>query len=152
MMGENDNIKVSRKTAEDEAQVWPGGGSRATLDQLVKGKKPFEKEVTITVTSDSGEESEVTVLFRAIGGNSYDKLVSQYPPNREQKQEGMTFNIDRFAPVLISKCAIEPEIPLDDAKELWNSDAWNRGERMALFLGAVECCTKGLDIPFGNGV
>lgn len=151
-MGDNEGgIKLPRQ-GETKTQVWPGGSSRATLDQLIKSKKPFEKEVTITVTDDTGGEVEVSVLFRAIGGTEYDKLVSQFPPTKGQRDEGLSFNIDRFAPALISRCAVEPEIPIEDAKELWESESWNRGERMALFMGAVECCTKGLDIPFGNVV
>lgn len=120
---------------------------RATLEGLKK-KRPKEKAVTVAVSTDDGNTEEVEVLFRAIGSHAYDELVAKYPPNKKQKDQGLTYDMDKFGPALIAACAVEPEMSEEDAKEIWESDAWNRGELMTLFMGAVQVCTQGLDIPF----
>jgi len=35
-----------------------------------------------------------------------------------------------------------------DAKEIWESPEWSRGDLMVLFRKAVELNNKGVDIPF----
>ena len=118
---------------------------RATLDQL-RTKRPAEKTVTLTVEGADGPE-EIDMLFRAIGHHEYDRLVTKFPPTAPQKKEGLTYDIERFGPSLISRVCVDPQMTEDDTHELWNSGQWNRGEITALFLAAVEICNKGLDIP-----
>ena len=122
---------------------------KATLDMLRK-KRHVEKTITLGVSTDDGTVEEVELTFRSIGSAAYDRLVSKFPPTREQKAEGLNYNMDKFAPALISACAADPEMSEDEAKEIWESDAWNRGELMTLFMTAVEVNTRGLDIPFSE--
>ena len=35
-----------------------------------------------------------------------------------------------------------------DAKEIWESEEWSRGDLMVLFRNAVDLNNRGLDIPF----
>lgn len=118
----------------------------ATIDKLKK-KSPVRKEVTIVVDLDSGETEEVTLVFQAISNKEYDKLVSKYPPNAQQKKEGANYDVDKFAPALISACSLEPDISLEDAKEIWDSETWNRGELMNLFWAAVSVNQQGHELP-----
>jgi len=123
------------------------GSRRATFDDLVK-KKHREREVTITLPGDAGEDVKATILLRALGAREYDKLLTKHPPNTEQKGNGASYNIDTFGPALISRVCIDPEMSESDANQLWTSDDWNRGEVMSLFSAAVDICNQGLDIPF----
>jgi hypothetical protein len=118
----------------------------ATLD-LLKGKKRAERTFSVYLDVD-GEKQELELTFRAIGAQAYDKLVAKHPPKAEQRVEGASFNIDTFGPALIAACSVSPEISEQDAKEIWESEAWSRGDLMVLFRNAVDLNNQGFDIPF----
>lgn len=120
----------------------------ATIDML-KSKKRATNEFSIYINGDDGP-TEVTLKFQAIGAREYDKLVAKHPPKTEQRAEGQSFNMESFAPALISAVSVEPEISLQDAKDLWESDDWSRGDLMVLFRNAVELNNRGIDIPFSE--
>lgn len=113
----------------------------ATVSQLLTKPARF-KVLEITL----GEE-KVCLKLRSISSKAYDDLLSQHPPTKAQKAEGSTYNIDTFAPALISLCVIDPEINAEDATALWTSPEWSRGELLDLFFAAVEVNNKGLDVP-----
>lgn len=113
---------------------------RATLD-LLRSKKRAEKEFTFVI---NGEEA--TFLFRSISAKDYDQLITDCPPNTEQRASGATYNLNAFAPALLSKVIVEPEIGEDHWAEIWKSPDWNRGELMTLFGEAVELCNTGLSL------
>ena len=123
----------------------------ATLD-LLKAKRPAETTFSLYLTNEDGEQTEVTLKYRAIGAKAYDKLVAKHPPKPEQRVEGASFDLDSFAPALIAACCIEPEMEESDAKEIWDSPEWSRGDLMVLFRNAVDLNNRGIDIPFSaNG-
>lgn len=124
--------------------------SKADILDLMKSKGRSTTEFTLYLTDDDGHKHEVTLKYQAIGMREYDKLVAKHPPKPEQRAEGSSFDIDSFAPALISKVCVEPEMSESDAKELWNSPAWSRGDLMVLFRNAVELNNRGLDIPFSE--
>ena len=122
----------------------------ATLD-ILKSKSRAKETFSIYVNDADGKEHEVELTFQAIGALEYDKLVSKHPPTSDQRVDGASFNIDTFAPALIAKSSVEPEMTEKDAKEIWQSPEWSRGDLMVLFRHAVELNNKGMDIPFrGN--
>lgn len=116
---------------------------KATLDLLTK-KRPVEKEVVVQVQGDDGPE-ELEMLFRSVGSAEYDRLVGKFPPRPDQKKEGLTYDIDRFAPALIARVCVDPPLSEEDAKAIWVSDDWNRGEVMNLFMAAIDVCTRGFE-------
>jgi len=117
---------------------------RATADMLLK-KRRQERSVSVSLPGEDGPV-DVDLLFRAIGNNEYDKLVTKYPPTPSQKKEGMTYDMDRFAPQLLSRVCVDPAMTVEDWTNIWNSDEWNRGELMSVYLAAVDVCTRGLDV------
>jgi len=131
-----------------EARAKQSDASKRDVLNLLKSKRPATKEFTIYLTDEDGEQVEVTLKYRAIGSVEYDKLVAKHPPKNEQRVEGASFNIDTFAPALIARCAVEPEMSLKDAEDIWNSPDWSRGDLMVLFRNAVDLNNRGLDIPF----
>lgn len=121
---------------------------RAATFKDLRHKPPRTKEVTLSVPDPDGTVIEYVWTMRAIGSKAYDVLVGMYPPTAEQKKEGITYDPEAFGPALIAACSIEPRLTPNEAKELWESDEWSRGEVMALFAAAVEVNSKGLDVPF----
>jgi len=124
---------------------------KATLDHLKK-KIRAKETFSIFLNDEEGESQELTLTYQAIGAQDYDKLVAKHPPTADQRVEGASFNIDTFGPALISKVCVEPEMSEKDAKEIWNSPEWSRGDLMVLFRKAVELNNRGVDIPFSESV
>jgi hypothetical protein len=133
--------------AEAEGEEVVKDRPKATLDQLKK-KQRVTKTVFVAVTGDDGTPVEVGLTFRGISARAYDKLVSKYPPRPHDKKQGYGYNPDKFGPAIIAATCIDPEMSLEDAQEIWESDDWNRGELMLLLMSAVEVCTVGLQLPF----
>jgi len=119
----------------------------ATFKALIS-KPPRTKDVILKVPDEDGNVIEHVLTLRAIGSKAYDTLVSMHKPTPEQKNEGAAYNPDTFGPALISACSLNPHLTPNEAKELWDSDEWSRGEVMDVFSSAVEVCSKGLDVPF----
>ena len=119
----------------------------ATLKDLLH-KPARTKEVVLKVPDEGGSVIEYVVTLRAIGSKTYDVLVGMHPPTTEQKKDGSTYNPDSFGPALIAACALSPHMTPNEAKDLWESEEWSRGEVMELFVAAVEVCSRGLDVPF----
>ena len=130
-----------------ERAVRGAAQKRATLE-LLRSKKPREKEITVLWPVEDGETEEVSFLFRSIGAQAYDKLVGKYPPTMEQRADGASFDLHRFAPALLAQVCAEPKLTEAEWKSIWDSPDWNRGEVMQFFAQAVELCSVGLDIPF----
>lgn len=112
----------------------------ATFEQLL-AKKPVEKVFTVRL---DGQET-ADVLFRAIGADEYDKLLTKHPPKPADKAEGATFNLETFAPALLAVVCVEPNATEAQWSDLWHASEWNRGELTDLFYGAVGLCNQGLD-------
>lgn len=119
----------------------------ATLDML-KGKHRAVSTFSIFLPDEKGDPQEFQLTYKAIGAMEYDKLVGKYPPTTEQRADGQTFNINDFAPALISAVCQDPELSFDDAKEIWDSPDWSRGEVVTLWRRALDLCNRGFDIPF----
>jgi len=119
----------------------------ATFKDLLH-KPARTKEVVLTVPDEDGNMIEFVFVMRAIGSKAYDTLVGLHAPTAEQKREGAAYNPDTFGPALIAHCSASPKLTPNEAKELWDSDEWSRGEVMALFTAAVEVNSRGLDVPF----
>ena len=133
------NVEARQKQSE--------ASKRATLDML-KNKPRSTTEFSLYLSDGNGGTNEVTLKYQAIGMRAYDKLVAKHPPKPDQRAEGNSFDIDTFAPALIAACSVEPEISPAEAKNIWDSEDWSRGDVMVLFRNAVELNNRGLDIPF----
>ena len=136
------------KTVEAR-QKQSAASKRATLDML-KNKPRSTTEFSLFLPDGNGGSTEVTLKYQAIGMRAYDKLVAKYPPKPDQRADGASFDMDTFAPALIAASAVEPEIGAEEAKEIWNSEDWSRGDVMVLFRNAVELNNRGLDVPFSD--
>ncbi len=137
-------------TEELESRTRQSESSKRATFDLLKNKPRAEREVVLRLPNESGEYDEMSMLFRAIGSQDYDKLLSKNPPSQEQKAEGGSYNVNTFGPALLSRVCIEPDMDQKQWSEIWNSPDWNRGEMMQLFLVAVELCNRGLDIPLSE--
>lgn len=122
---------------------------RATLD-LLRSKKRQEQELTVMLPVEGGKTQEVSFLFQSIGAQEWDRLVAKFPPTSEQRADGQSFNMHRFAPALLSAVCTDPQLTEAEWAEIWDSPDWNRGEVVQLYATAVELCSTGMNIPFSG--
>jgi len=120
---------------------------KATFADL-QAKPKRTKEVVLMVPDADGDVIEFVITLKAIGSRAYDDLMAKYPPTPEQKKDGATYNPETFGPALIAACSWEPRLTPNEALEIWNSEDWSRGEVMEVFVGCIEVCSRGLDVPF----
>jgi len=124
------------------------GARRATLDML-RDKKPAEREVSVKLNEDA---EPVSFLLRALPATAYDKLVTKHPATDAQQADGAAFNVDTFAPALMARVIVEPEAEESFWKERWSDPNWGRGEVASLYFACSELCNRGLDlVPFVKG-
>lgn len=119
----------------------PSAKRVATLEDL-KHKPRRTKEIELPMGSDV-----LTITVRSINTKAYDDLVSEHPPSKKDKDSGASWNVDTFAPALISACSMEPAIDLETAQSMWVSDDWARGELLDLFMACIDVCNAGFKVP-----
>lgn len=144
-------MPTQESAAQAARATQRAASKRATVD-LLRSKRRAEREIKFALTTETGKTQEVTLLFRSIGSVQYDELLTKNPPKTDQKAEGASYNIHSFAPALLSKVCVDPEMTPEEWTEIWNSEAWNRGEVMQLFFAAVELCNQGMEIHPTVGV
>lgn len=107
---------------------------KLTMDHLRK-KTVRTKELDIEL---GGEK--YSWKLQAVSSQELDRLQNRFPPSKPQREQGFSYNIDKFAPALISACSVEPALTPEEATELWNSDTWSAGELNAIFGGCTSLC------------
>jgi hypothetical protein len=139
---------AATKVAKIAAKAVKDGGE-ATFDQLMK--KP-RRVLTFTVYSldDDGEEIALNLKYQAVPSKQYDQLQSEHPPSAKEKRDGAIYNVDTFAPALISAVSVVPKLSVEQATELYHSTEWSGGEIATMFLNALRVCNAGLDVPFNE--
>jgi hypothetical protein len=119
---------------------------QATAEDLVN-KAARHQDWPISVPSEKGDV-ELVLSLTALSATEYDELMAAHPPTNEQKKDGSAYNPDTFAPALIAEVVSDPKMSVEQTTEIWTSKQWNRGELRDLFMGCVNICSKGLDVPF----
>lgn len=97
---------------------------------------------------DTAQEIEMTA--EALSMKDYDKLLAKYPPSDEDARKGATYELDKFAPALISACLTDPVMDLTAAKKLWGSENWSRGDIEGIFSKVLQVNHRESTIPFSD--
>lgn len=119
----------------------------ATFQSLIK-KPRRTLDFTVYTQGDDGEELALQMRYRAISSKEYDELQAEHPPSSKERQMGAIYNVDTFAPALISRVSLEPHLTVEEAGEIYRSPDWAPGEISNLFMNALSVCNQGLNVPF----
>lgn len=133
---------VAQTDAVATAETQRKAAKRATLATL-RSKRRVEKEFTVALNDG---EDPVSFLFRSIGAQDYDKLITKCPPTRDQQANGANYDINKLAPLLLARVCVEPVLDEAEWREIWDSPDWNAGEVASLFYAAGELCQRGLEL------
>lgn len=137
---------TARKTAASRTNNTE---APSKLSQMLN-KAPTTKTLPLFFEDSEGNQQEIEIKFVSIGAKAYDKLVAKHPPSAEERLEGQSFHVESFAPALLAACCVDPEMTEAEAKQLWNSESWSRGDRLSMYRAAVEVNNTGMDIPFSE--
>ena len=129
-------------TAQEKKNKQSEASKRATFDMFLN-KKRAQQEIVIKIPD--GED--ISMLFKALSTNEYDKIITDNPPTTAQKADGMIYNEHTFGPAILAAVCAEPDMSDKQWREIWNSDDWSKGEMTELFIIAGRLCNRGLDIP-----
>ena len=104
-------------TVQESRAAQSAASKSATLDLLLS-KKRQESSLHLEI---SGEQIEFT--FRSIGAGDYDKLLTKHPPTVDQRADGSLYNIYTFAPALLSRVCVEPDLTQENWAKIWATPA-----------------------------
>jgi hypothetical protein len=112
--------------------------------------KPKSRLTFKLYLGDGDDKFEMEMTVEALSMKDYDKLIAKYPPTDEERARGMTYELDKFAPALIAACLVEPDMTLTQAKQLWTSENWSRGDVEGIFTKVLEINHRESTVPFTN--
>lgn len=96
------------------------------------------------------EEAVVTMRFRGIGGQAWDRLLRDHPAPAGAEQ-GATFDPETFPMALVAASLEDPKLSKAEVEQIWASDDWNQIELTALFTAALEVNQTRAVLDLGKG-
>lgn len=129
------------------AEKAPKSATQATFASL-RSKPRRKLTFPVHTIDEDGQSVELQVTYQAISSTAYDKLLEAHPPKSSERAKGAVYDVDSFAPALISAVSLNPAMTPEQAGEIYNSDEWSGGEIANLFTNALRVCNTGLDVPF----
>lgn len=101
-----------------------------SIDEIRQAKKAR----TETVLIDLDEKTTIEFTFKGIGRKAFNTLVEEHQ-SQENKGE---WDPETFPPALIAASCADPAMTPDEAKLLWDDEAWSVQELDQLFTGALK--------------
>src|SRR5689334_19183457 len=88
------------------------GRRAATFSDLTR--KPRRTMVfTINTVDEDGQDLALEIKYQALSAKEYDELVAAHPPKPKDRDKGFSFDVDGFAPALISAVALSPRLSVE---------------------------------------
>lgn len=128
-------------------QIAPATIVAASWEAL-SGKAKRRDKALVTTQDPEGRTVQLEVLFEALGGPEYDKLIDTYPAKPAQQAKGYAYNPDTFPAALLEQTVTQPKLTRDQWASLQKNPNWANGEFGDLFNVAMRTCVAGLNIPF----
>ena len=144
-MTNESELKASKTVVEEVAAKAVSGD--ATFD-LLMAKPRRSLSFDVTTQNAAGDEVVLRMKYLAISGKAYDEMIAEHPPTAADKKANQTYNMETFAPALISAVSCIPKLSITQATSIYKSGAWSGGETGNLFMNGVRVCNAGLDVPF----
>lgn len=129
----------------DLADEW--AEARARVDELRYSNDEAALRSARAVVDDLRarvKEHTRAIRFKALGRDAYEKLVDQFPPSDRQRRDARdrglgepSWDLDKFPPRLLAAAAIAPQMSVDQAEALWNSEDYNQGELQLILTTAL---------------
>jgi hypothetical protein len=103
---------LSRQELREKFKDKPQAERAALVEKaLVRDKNVVKRKREHEAAAQAAADAEVKLLLRGLSPHLYESLQAQCPPTDAQRKQGMTYNVDRFAPQLVSACCVDPMTP-----------------------------------------
>jgi len=120
---------------------------------LADGIGPLEVE--LDELYETAADMAVTFTFQDIGRKAFDTMVLAHQPTPEQKKHIaemgggiLEYNIETFPPALMAASAVDPEMTVEEAEEIFNE--WSSGDAEILFTTALLVCKERASVPLSR--
>lgn len=133
-------------------------------DSVERQERFADAESALEEAREALEPSLVYFSIEALGREEFEELIDDCPPSKEQRdryrkenpqQAAAGFNLrwdrEKFAPLLFSKCVVDPELTSSQAKELWAGGVFNQGEVEFLFQSCLNVNQQARVVDLGKG-
>ena len=126
---------------------------RARLDPNFDRSQLEELQADGLRLLDHVEEMTQTFTFMALGRKRVENQMSKMRPSQAQVQEfkaelrrqgqptnqPLPYDPHKFPIWLIAEASVEPKITEGQAEEMWDGDAWSKGELATIWAAAWAC-------------
>lgn len=119
----------------------------AVQTAIDKDKRVIAARKALTIAEKARDEANVTLTLRSLGSDAYEKMVAAHPATEEQEKDDMIYDVDTFAPAIISACCTDP-MTVEQAASLIKT--LNQGEAAMLFQTAVSV-NQSARVSLGKG-
>ncbi len=147
--------------AEYEDAVRELGEAKMSLNivgQTREAKQRVESaESTLEEVTGRIRETGMKFTFRSISRKKLDAILEEHQPSKRQKAEAeekgedLNFDPETFPPALIAATCVDPELTIEEAEEIWESEDWTQGELLSLLGGAMAANQRGGAISLKKG-
>lgn len=113
--------------------------------------------------SAAAEAATTVFVLRSIGRRRFEELLAEHPPTSRQRADfaersaslglntgRLSYDPDSFPPVLIAACCEDPEMTVEEARALWDSEQFNEAELALLAAAAFTVNTSAVVAPTGR--
>jgi hypothetical protein len=149
-----DEIKAQKRPARDEVPL--------ALDPAL-AQAYAEAQQKVDETRQALEFRPGSAEREALGREEFEDLIDDCPPSKEQRDRyrkenpqmaaaGVNLRWDRekFAPLLFSRCVVDPELTMSQAKELWAGGVFSQGEVEFLFTSCLNVNQQARVVDLGK--
>jgi hypothetical protein len=116
--------------------------ARKNDDSLAGGSAELARRVV--ELHEQAQKEEDTFTFQAVGARQWSDMLSQHPPSKEQRAEGLDHDPDPFSRAAMAASAIEPKLTAEDVD--WLYDNLSLGQYRRLW-GACLAANVGVSGP-----
>lgn len=130
----------------------------ADADEDKTDEEKAEAAAAFEAAEAAYNESIVSIPLRALPRPAYEALLNTHEPTEEQEREGEAYNVDTFAPALISACSVDgmtvemavEMIGQKNDKGEYEGGILNHGESSVLFRTCTQL-NEMVHIDVGKG-
>ncbi|MFI6296861.1 hypothetical protein ACIBEJ_35090 [Nonomuraea sp. NPDC050790] len=115
---------------------------------LAGGANPLATQIAQQIVELRERMREHTTVFRFRGlqRKKFKDLVAAHPPSDEDKDAGNDVDWETFGVALVSACAVEPQMSVEQAGEL--ADELTQAQWDSLFAASYSVNKRDVDVPF----
>lgn len=116
----------------NQIESLPRGGE----DQLNSDRSRLMAELDAAV--QLVRDSEFEFEFEALSSGEYDRMLASMPPTPSQAEQGAQFNAETFPVELLHRCAVNPTLSLEDARDLVETLSDSQFRKLWMTAAAVN--------------